>query len=246
MTLDNVNFNTSYLDTGMMNMFSNPMLTTSSMPVFDFSQYMPGSFNAMDSFGLAYGSYSDLGYSNFNFNFNFEMPKFDMNMLMDMYNATMQGYKAQMNKLQEMLNLNFSWNTTPTASLKDVNYNAEAAKKLAQNAKSHAGASSQKRCAKFVSDAIEASGIQVTRGHAYQMENNLRNNPNFKEVKVSQSELTSLPAGCILVYPKGAAGYSSKYGHIEITLGNGKAASDFINNNPKYASNMKVFVPVTA
>ena len=242
MTLDKINLNTSYLDTGMMNMFSDPMLATSSLPMFDFSQYMPGSFGAMDSFIPSYSTYPAMGA----FNFNFEMPKFDMSMLMDMYNATMQNYKNQFSQLQEMFNLNFNWNTTPTASLKDVNYDANSAKKLAQNAKANAESSSQGECAKYVSDAIEASGIPVTRGHAYQMEANLRNNSHFKEVKVSQDELASLPAGCILVYPKGSAGYSSQYGHIEITLGNGKAASDFVNSNPKYANNMKVFVPVTA
>lgn len=226
-----------------MNLYSDPMLTSSySMPTFDFSQYMPGTFNAMDSFIPSYSTYPSMGA----FNFNFEMPKFDMSMLMDMYNATMQNYKNQLSQIQEMFNLNFNWNTTPTASLKDVNYDSNSAKKLAQNAKSKAGAHSQKRCAEFVSNAIEASGIPVTRGHAYQMENNLRNNSHFKEVKVSKDELANLPAGCILVYPRGSAGYSSQYGHVEITLGNGKTASDFINNNPKYASNMKVFVPVTA
>ena len=175
------------------------------------------------------------------------MPKFDMGMLMDLYNMSIQGYKDQLSKFSDMFkNMNFNWNTTPTASLQDVNYDANAAKKLAQNARNNAESSPRKKCAKYVSDAIEASGIPVKRGHAFQMEDNLRKNPHFKEITISQDELASLPAGCILVYPRGCAGYSSQYGHIEITLGNGQAASDFVNTNPKYASNMKVFVPVTA
>lgn len=252
MTIDKINFNTSYIDSNAANMFTNPMFASSSTPMFDFTQFMPGTYMAMDNFMHSYPnfgtfpSFSSMG----GFNFNFEMPQIDMSMLMDMYNATIKNLQNQYSNLQKMFNLNLTsninWNTTPTASLKDVNYDAETAKKLAQNAKAHAGAKSQKRCAEFVSDAIEASGISVTRGHAFQMENNLRNNSAFKEVTVSQDELASLPAGCILVYPKGSAGYSSEYGHIEITLGNGETASDFLNTNPKYSGNMKVFVPVTA
>ena len=254
MTIDKINFNTFYIDSNAANMFTNPMFASSSTPMFDFTQFMPGTYMAMDNFMPTYPnfgtfpSFSSMG--GFNFNFNFEMPKIDMSMLMDMYNATMKNLQNQYSNFQKMFNLNLTsnmnWNTTPTASLKDVNYDAETAKKLAQNAKANAGAKSQKRCAEFVSDAIEASGISVTRGHAFQMENNLRNNSAFKEVTVSQDELASLPAGCILVYPKGSAGYSSEYGHIEITLGNGETASDFLNTNPKYSGNMKVFVPVTA
>ena len=238
MTIDGIKLNgATYLDTGINNMFTDTMLMPTT-PLFDFSSYMPGTYMAMDSFFPTMPSYPS---------FNFEMPQIDFGMLIDMYNTTIQNCKNQFNQFQQMFfNSNFNWNTTPTASLSDVNYDANAAKKLAQNATSHAGARSQKRCAEFVSDAIEASGISITRGHAYQMENNLRNNPNFKEVKVSQNELASLPAGCILVYPRGSAGYSSQYGHIEITLGDGKAASDFVNTNPKYSSDMKVFVPVSA
>ncbi len=243
MTLDKITFNPSYLETSMMNMFSDPMLTSSSTPMFDFTQFMPGTYAGMDSFIPSYSTYPSTGA----FNFNFEMPKFDMGMLMDLYNMSIQGYKDQLSKFSDMFkNMNFNWNTTPTASLQDVNYDANAAKKLAQNARNNAESSPRKKCAKYVSDAIEASGIPVKRGHAFQMEDNLRKNPHFKEITISQDELASLPAGCILVYPRGCAGYSSQYGHIEITLGNGQAASDFVNTNPKYASNMKVFVPVTA
>ena len=243
MTLDKIDFNTSYFNTGMTNMFSNPMLTYSTTPMFDFTNFMPSAYTGMDTFMPSYQSFSPFG----SFNFNFEMPQFDMSMLMDMYNATLQNMDAQFNKLKGFLqNSAVNWNTTPTASLEEVNYDKATAVKLAKNVKAHAHTSSTGHCARYVSNAIEASGIPVTRGHAFEMAGNLKNNEHFQEIKITKDELADLPAGCVLVYPKGSAGYSSQYGHIEITLGNGKAASDFVNNNIKYSSNMKVFVPVTA
>ena len=256
MTIDKIQLNSSYLDPTAMNMFVDPTMSysmqnlfsncdfmPSSAQMFDFTQFMPGNYSGMDTFIPSYSTYPVNGA----FNFNFEMPKFDMGTLMDLYNASIQSYKTQMDNFSKMLsNIGANWNTTPTESLQDVNYDANLAKKMAQNAANNAESSSQHECAKYVSDAIEDSGVSVTRGHAYQMIDNLRNNSHFKEISITKDELKNLPAGCVLVYPKGSAGYSSEYGHIEITLGNGKAASDFINDNPKYASNMKVFAPVMA
>ena len=51
-----------------------------------------------------------------------------------------------------------------------------------------------------------------------------------------------LPAGCVLVYEKGVAGYSSQYGHIEITDGNGNAYSDGKTRNIRPGA--KVYIPV--
>ena len=239
MTLDKINFmNLSYLNAGG-NMFTDPLLTQTT-PLFDFNTLGFSPYMSMDTFVPTYPTLQ-------NFNFNFEMPKFDMSMLMDMYNATIKNYQNQMSQFQDLLkNTSFVYNTKPTESLQDVNFNQDKAKEMAQNARVHAKSKSSGNCALYVSNAIEESGIPVTRGHAFQMENNLRNNENFKEISISKDEFAKLPAGCILVYPKGVAGYSSDFGHIEITLGNGETASDFLNKNPKYSENMKVFVPVTA
>ena len=67
-------------------------------------------------------------------------------------------------------------------------------------------------------------------------------NKNFKEISANGLDLKSLPAGCILVYGRGQAGYSSKYGHVEITTGTGQAVSDGITNNIRPGA--RVFVPV--
>ena len=101
MTLDKITFNPSYLETSMMNMFSDQMLTSSSTQMFDFTQFMPGTYAGMDSFIPSYSTYPSMGA----FNFNFEMPKFDMGMLMDLYNATIQSYKTQMENFLSSFNL---------------------------------------------------------------------------------------------------------------------------------------------
>ena len=101
MTLDKITFNPSYLETSMMNMFSDPMLTSSSTPMFDFTQFLPETYAGMDSFIPSYSTYPSTGA----FNINFEMPKLDMGMLMDLYNATIQSYKTQMENFLSSFNL---------------------------------------------------------------------------------------------------------------------------------------------
>lgn len=138
-----------------------------------------------------------------------------------------------------------SFNTkTNLPQLKEVNYNETKGQALATAVANNA-TGSQGLCAKYVKNAIQNAGLgQYQSGHAYQCANVLRNNPNFKEVKVSGRELSQLPAGCIIVYDQGDAGYSPVYGHIEITLGDGRAASDFITNNIRPSDNAHVFIPV--
>ena len=69
--------------------------------MFDFTQFMPETYAGMDSFIPSYSTYPSMGA----FNFNFEMPKFDMGMLMDLYNATIQSYKTQMENFLSSFNL---------------------------------------------------------------------------------------------------------------------------------------------
>jgi len=126
-----------------------------------------------------------------------------------------------------------------------VGYNAEKGEKLVKDALSHATGFNNS-CAAKVKESIERVGLgNYETGHAYQCVDILRRNPNFKEVNVNGSDIASLPAGCVVVYGRGVAGYSSDYGHIEITTGSGKAVSDGITNNIRTAnSGVHVFVPV--
>lgn len=144
-------------------------------------------------------------------------------------------------------NNNYSFNTsTKYRSLLDAGYDSRLGARLARDVASHAQSHSTGYCARYVSNALARLGLSSSRGDAWQLKYSLRKNPNFKEVDVASVDVKKLPAGCILVYDKGAANYSSKYGHVEVTLGNGKAASDFVNSNIKKSSNMSVFVPVSA
>lgn len=101
-------------------------------------------------------------------------------------------------------------------------------------------------CATYVKNAIQEAGLgSYISGDAYQMGSILRNNRNFKEISASSVNVEDLPAGCILVYDKGAQGYSSLYGHTEITTGDGRAVSDGITNN-LHKQPSAIFVPITA
>ena len=132
------------------------------------------------------------------------------------------------------------------SELNKLGYSKEIGQKLAQNAAAKAKKNSTGYCARYVKQALEGCGLgNGESGDAYKWEDILRRNPNFKEVKISGKDFKKLPAGCIIVYPKGDAGYSSQYGHIEISLGNGKAVSDFVNNI-KASDNATVFIPINA
>lgn len=122
------------------------------------------------------------------------------------------------------------------------NYNANKGKKLATTALNNSVGWSG-YCAKYVKTAIKDSGLgSYTSGHAYQMKEILNNNPNFKQISTDNIDVKDLPAGCVLVYDRGAQGYSSSYGHVEITTGDGRAVSDGITNNLRKPS--AVFIPV--
>ncbi len=174
----------------------------------------------------------------------FQMPEFNIPML----SLFSSGTKNKTRKTStNPFSSNYSFNTsTKYRSLNDAGYNSQLANRLAQDIASHVCSGSTGYCAKYVSNSLERLGISGARGDAWQLKNSLRVNPHFKEIDVASVDVKKLPAGCILVYDRGAGGYSRKYGHVEITLGNGKAASDFINNNIVSTSNMTVFVPVSA
>lgn len=131
--------------------------------------------------------------------------------------------------------------------LEDVNYDAEKGKELVSDALNHAHRKSTHQCAQYVKESIERVGLgDYESGHAYACADILSNNPNFKEINVSGSDLKKLPAGCVIVYDKGDAGYSADYGHIEFTTGKGNAVSDFVSNRIKPSDNARVFVPVSS
>ena len=129
------------------------------------------------------------------------------------------------------------------SSLKSIGYSAQKGMALARSALNSA-VGFVKKCATYVKNAIVRTGLGAyMNGHGYQMASILRRNKNFKEISPVGVNVKSLPAGCILVYGKGVAGYSSKYGHTEITTGDGRCVSDGITRNPRN-NPTAIFVPV--
>ena len=136
---------------------------------------------------------------------------------------------------------------TQTTSLSEVAkiYNAKKGVKLANEAIDGLKYAQKGYCARAVKTAIQDAGLgSYESGHAYQCPDILKRNPNFKEVKVKGSDLDKLPAGCILAYNRGDAGYNPYYGHIEIKGQRNQAIHYTVNNNIKESDNVRVFVPV--
>ena len=129
-----------------------------------------------------------------------------------------------------------------SGSLKE--YSSERGEKLAQIALQNK-TGFNKQCATYVKNAIQEAGLgSYVQGDAHRTDEILANNANFKEISVEGVNINELPAGCVLVYEKGAAGYSSEYGHVEITTGDGRGVSDGITNNLRTPSS--IFIPVSA
>ncbi len=99
-------------------------------------------------------------------------------------------------------------------------------------------------CARYVKQAIRDVGLgPYINGNGEYCKYILRANPNFKETKIAGKNLSKLPAGCIIVYDRFDAGYG-KDGHVEITLGDGRACSDIITEEIEPSDNAYVFIPI--
>ena len=154
-------------------------------------------------------------------------------------------YEPQQNQNKDNYKIgdNFTKTTSNLSSNTSLKgYSAKAGEKLANTALQQSVGFTG-FCAKYVKNAVEQAGLgNYELGHAYQMPSILRHNKNFKELS-TDIDVNKLPAGCILVYDKGAEGYSKKYGHTEITTGDGRAVSDGITEN-LYKKPSAIFMPV--
>lgn len=137
-----------------------------------------------------------------------------------------------------------SFNTnTSLPTLRTVGYNAQKAQTLAQAALNESVGRFDGKCAMHVKTAIQDAGLGAYQsGHAHQVDTILSSNSNFKEISAEGIDLKKLPAGCVLVYERGVSRYSSEYGHVEITLGDGTAVSGGRTRNLRPGA--KIFVPV--
>ena len=166
--------------------------------------------------------------------------------------ATTKGYKHghrynQVKGSFDAASVNFNKNNNAVSfnslQAKGLKYSSAKGQKLAKDMANHSDGFTG-HCSRYVREGLQRTGLY--NGHtasAYQMGGTLAKNKNFQEVSPNSVNLKNLPAGCILVYDKGAAGYSSIHGHIEVTLGDGTACSDGRTRNVRSTNNMRIFVP---
>ncbi len=115
-------------------------------------------------------------------------------------------------------------------------------------------------CWRFVKRALERAGINwahlqnagpcsFNRFHlsAFGFRCNADANPGMLAqmgLKKIDVPTTQAPAGAIIAWDRGCAGYHSEHGHIEISQGDGTACSDYCGNIRTDASCASVYVPV--
>lgn len=100
-------------------------------------------------------------------------------------------------------------------------------------------------CYNAVAESIDKIfGRFLTGESAYMSANQFASNLKFKEIHMRNTELTKLPAGAIVVWGKTSA---SPHGHISVCLGDGREASDHIEeqrSDLRGYTNFRVFLPV--
>ncbi len=123
---------------------------------------------------------------------------------------------------------------------------------LANAAKAGSAGYSMSACYAYVWKALrsvlgwEIESLPIPSTSAYQFGEWVINNPTTARTKLhlvrTHVPAASAPRGSVIVWPRGVCGYSSAHGHIEISLGNGTACSDFCGGIAGCTA--QVFMPV--
>jgi len=138
--------------------------------------------------------------------------------------------------------------TAPTAPTAPTGNNSTKTGPMAQRLANAARSMAQSMntygwCAKGVNRAMAAAGLYTSPlPSAYMYAARLAGDPRYREIRVPDSQLRSLPAGAVIV----SAAYNSPgnpHGHIEVSLGNGMGASDHISPIATHGT-QRVFIPV--
>ena len=145
------------------------------------------------------------------------------------------------------IEFNTKFNTeTNLPALKDV-YDKDLGNSLANIANKNAKEMNTiGYCARGTNKALELAGLakgETRVAAACQADGVLSHHPNFAKVTVSKDELKNLPAGCVIAWQ---ASSGHPYGHIAVTLGSGKEASDHVQNLSVRDAKFSVFVPKKA
>lgn len=99
------------------------------------------------------------------------------------------------------------------------------------------------KCARGVRMALAQVGVHEQVPSAYMYADRLAARRDFQEISVPGHDLSKLPPGCVVVYGRSNA---HPDGHVTVSLGGGKEASDHIQNtvNPTRYGDVRVFLPV--
>lgn len=99
-------------------------------------------------------------------------------------------------------------------------------------------------CYQWVANALDRVGVHLQGGSAYMAADQLARNSKFKEVKVPKEQLSSLPAGAIVVWAGNPGGTGHGHGHISIATGDGNELSDRKRKQiTNYGQSFRVFLP---
>ncbi len=164
------------------------------------------------------------------------------NTLSELISGTVKQQVENTSTIQGIQSLTSSANTVQ-ASLDG--YNAQAGQKIAQSALTVDGTTGW--CLKGVNDSLQRIyGKRLSYNSAYQAIPELQSGQGmgayFREVSVSRDELSSLPAGAIVVWEPNAG---NEHGHISIALGDGRESSDHITSQMTGRdANFHVFIPI--
>lgn len=232
------NLNMGNLMSGWNNWFT-PTFSCDFMPsFFDLNIFSSGfnnwSFPSFNSFSMP--SLFDFGQT-FDFNNTFSNNIWDnTNWNNTIFSAPTFGSK------NSNIGDSFSFTNKNKAKFSMKEYNAQAGERLTKIALKRA-IGWNKQCARYVKTAIQQAGLGSYKpGHGYQMIDVMRQNSNFKEIATNSVDVHDLPAGCVIVFKRGSQGYNPKYGHVEITTGDGRGVSDGITK--KLQQPDAIFVPV--
>lgn len=131
-----------------------------------------------------------------------------------------------------------------------LGYDSALGNRVASSAARVDGRASGNMCLKGVGDSLDAAGIRPLFPRlpaAVNFDDWARANPGELAKRGYQQQnlsIDSIPRGSIITWRPGQCGYSSQYGHIEITIGGGRACSDYCGNIARGCGAPGIFVPV--
>lgn len=201
------------------------------------SSLMSNPFDFAGGFNLPFGQ-GDFGLNLQNY-FGYVDPSFMMNMVL--FDKFLQN-PSSVQYREKLFTENYN-TKTDMAELKG--YNPTYANALANIAEKNAKRTNGiGRCFRGVRESLEAAGLskgEIRGQSAYQAADMLAEHNNFREVKgLSKEQLKALPAGCVMVWDKSRG---HEHGHIAVTLGNGKEASDHVQKVCQRDADFRVFIP---